>query len=125
MKQHESNLQTRVQRLIESRGGYAQKNHGSMISEPGIADIFCCYKGLFIAIELKEKGNKPSKQQGIHCRLVRKAFGVSLVSWSVESVALLLDFIDKCILEYCSIQEMFERIESFYKEKGLDNGEKW
>lgn len=125
MKQHESNLQTRVQNLIKSKGGYVQKNHGSMIAEPGIPDLFCCYKGLFVAIELKEKGNKPSKQQGIHCRLIKRAFGISLVSWDVETVETLLDFIDKCIMDYCAVQEIFEKIEEFYKEKELDNGEKW
>lgn len=125
MRQHESNLQSRVQRLIETRGGYVHKNHGSMISEPGVADLFCCYKGLFIAIELKEKGNHPSKHQGIHCRLVKRAFGISLVSWGVEDVNTLLDFIDKCIMDYCAVQEIFEKLCKFYEEKGLDNGENW
>ena len=70
----ETPLQQRIKRLIKSRGGYAQKNHGDMISEPGEADITAGYKGLYLAIEVKDGDNKPSVQQGIHCRQVLKSW---------------------------------------------------
>ena len=49
----ETNLQERIQKLIKARGGYVNKNWGSMISEPGIADLTVCYKGLYLALEVK------------------------------------------------------------------------
>ena len=94
--QPETYLQRAVQRLVKSRGGYIVKQHGSMISEPGIPDLLCCYKGFFIAFECKEEGNKPSEQQGIHCRMIQKAGGITIVIWSVDEAKSVLDNIDYC-----------------------------
>ena len=94
--QPETYLQRAVQKLVKSRGGYIVKQHGSMISEPGIPDLLCCYKGFFIAIECKEEGNKPSEQQGIHCRAIQKAGGITVVTWDTKTVGYILDDIDYC-----------------------------
>lgn len=91
----ETSLQQRIQDLIEARGGYVNKNWGNMISEPGIADLTVCYKGLYLAIETKVDDNKPTKAQGIHARNVQKANGITAVVWSKEEVRQLLDEIDK------------------------------
>lgn len=93
--QPETLLQQRIQVLIEKRGGYVNKNHGSMISKTGIADLTICYRGLYVTIEAKVDGNKPSAAQGIHCRLVQKAGGLSCVVWSTKEVEYVLDQIDK------------------------------
>lgn len=90
----ETTLQENIQKYIESIGGYVNKNHGSMISEPGIADLTICYKGLYIAMEVKVNDNKPTKAQGIHCRRVLKAGGISIVVWSLEEVKRLFVYID-------------------------------
>lgn len=93
-KKKETPLQERIQRCIKARGGYVIKTHGDMTSEPGIPDLICCYNGIFIGIEVKVNNNKPSKEQGIHCRLIMKSGGISLVTWSVEDVRFLLSIID-------------------------------
>jgi len=97
--QQETYLQRAIQKLVKSRGGYIVKQHGSMISEPGIPDLLCCYKGFFIAIECKEEGNKPSAQQGIHCRAIQKAGGITVVTWDTKTINKLLDYIDYCEIE--------------------------
>ena len=118
----ETPLQQRIKRLIKSRGGYAQKNHGDMISEPGEADITAGYKGLYLAIEVKDGDNKPSVQQGIHCRQVLKAGCISLVVWSVEEVEVVLNTIDEYKIE------MFDIIPDIRRTlilRGLDDGSKY
>lgn len=113
----ETRLQQRIQKLIRSRGGYVNKNHGSMISEPGIADLTVCYKGYYVALEVKEDDGKPSKQQGIHARQVWKAGGISCVVWSVEEVNKLLDILDNNVLWPIWTDE--------FEKAGLDDGTRW
>lgn len=93
----ETSLQERIQKLIERRGGYVKKNWGNMTSEPGIADLTFCYKGLYIALEVKVDDNEPTKAQGIHARLVQKANGITAAVWSVKEAEKILDVIDR----YC------------------------
>ena len=90
----ETSLQQRIQKFIESKGGYVNKNWGSMTSEPGIADLTSCYRGLYLAIEVKVDNNEPTKAQGIHARNVCKADGITAVVWAVEEVQIILGIID-------------------------------
>lgn len=90
----ETYLQRSIQKLIETRGGYVIKQHGSMISEPGVPDLLCCFKGIFVALECKETGNTPTKQQGIHCRLIKKAGGITAIVYTKENVISILNQID-------------------------------
>lgn len=117
----ETQLQQRIQKLIRSRGGYVHKNWGNMTSEPGIADLTVCYKGYYVALEVKEGDGKPSKQQGIHARLVWKAGGISCVVWSVEEVNKLLDILD----DYAdgNIREGFIKLE--FENANIDDGTRW
>lgn len=94
--QPETQLQQRIQTLVEKRGGYVNKNHGSMISKTGVADLTICYRGIYIAMEVKVGDNKPSAAQGIHCRLVQKAGGLSCVVWSTKEAGFVLDQLDMC-----------------------------
>lgn len=96
----ETSLQERIQKLIEARGGYVNKNWGSMISKPGIADLTACYKGLYLALEVKVGDNKPTPAQGIHARKVDKALGITAAVWSTEEVEKILDIIDKNIKDW-------------------------
>lgn len=89
----ETNLQQNVQRLIKERGGYVVKQHGSMITEPGRPDLLICYKGLFIAFECKVENEKPTRQQGINIRNIKKAGGITAVIRSLEEAERVLDYI--------------------------------
>lgn len=113
-KQKEGSLQERIQKLITQRGGYCFKNHGDMTTEPGRPDIVCCYKGLFVAIEVKVDNNKPSPAQGIHCRKIWQAGGIAVIVWSVKEVERLLYLIDNHILSPLNMQI-----------NRLDDGTRW
>ena len=119
--QPETLLQRRIQKLIKSKGGYVHKNWGNMTSEPGIADLTICYKGLYIAMEVKDKGNTPSSAQGIHCRAVQKAGGLTIVVWSIEEVEKFLELVDTYLAG--EIREGFFSKEMEYFK--LDDGTRW
>ena len=120
--QPETYLQRSIRKLIEKRGGYAIKQHGSMISEPGIPDIIACYNGFFLAIEAKEIGNEPSRQQGIHIRNIQKSNGITCVIWDIEKLKVVLDIID----QYQVLSEPYtESIMNLMREANIDTGEKW
>lgn len=120
--QTETYLQRHVRELIEKRGGYCQKNHGSMISEPGIPDIFANYKGFFLAIEAKDGNNTPSRQQGIHIRNIQRTKGITCVVWTIEEMIQVLDVID----EFAKLIEPYtQTIMLLLKEFNIDTGEKW
>ena len=124
-KQKEGSLQERIQKLIVKRGGYCFKNHGDMTTEPGRPDIVCCYKGLFVAIEAKVDNNKPSAQQGIHCRNIWKAGGIACIVWSIEEVDKLLLNIEYVVQHRYSMQNSILFIHDAMREDNLDDGTRW
>lgn len=119
--QAETALQRRIQTYIRTRGGYVHKNWGNMTSAPGIADLTVCYKGIYLALEVKEGNNTPSKEQGIHCRAVQKAGGKTAVVWNIKEVSVLLDLLD----EYAAGELRPDFFNSMLKEAGIDDGTRW
>lgn len=62
---------------------------------PGCSDILCCYRGRFLALEIKRDAKeKPTDDQAAFLAAVRDAGGVGEVVWSIEQVAAILDRID-------------------------------
>jgi len=50
----------------------------------GISDIFLCYKGFFIAVEVKFKSGTLNQNQIVFLHKVRKAGGYTIVPYSVD-----------------------------------------
>lgn len=121
-QQAETGFQQSIQREIEKRGGYVVKQHGSMIAAVGIPDLLICYKGYYIALEAKVKGNTPSKAQGVNLRNIIKAGGLTAVVWTMKEVKKLLDFIDNDIIFYNNKQIGWR---DFLKDNSIDIGDKW
>lgn len=65
--------------------GYFRKRTGAGMMN-GVADILGIYKGLFIAIEVKRKPNKPTKEQEFFLSEVKRQGGISMVAYSLEEV---------------------------------------
>ena len=120
-KKKETSLQERIQKYIEGKGGYVIKTHGDMTTEPGIPDLLCCYKGQFIAIEVKVNNNKPSPQQGIHCRKIMKAGGITLIAWSLEEVKTIFRIIDSDWLKL-SLKAIDKFVNDMMDVECLDDG---
>lgn len=91
----ETPLQSKIQKLIQKRGGYVFKNHGSMIAEPGRSDLTFCYLGRYVSFEVKVGDNQPTEQQLIHLRNVQRAGGFAFVVRSVAEASYHLDMIEE------------------------------
>lgn len=124
-KQKEGSLQERIQKYIKSIGGICHKNHGDMISEPGIPDITVGYKGLYIGIEAKVDDNKPSRQQGIHCRSLWQAGNIAFVTWDLDTVKNVFGFIDRWIDANCTPSEIQKGVETQMMFANIDDGRRW
>lgn len=124
----ETALQERLQSFIESKGGYVKKNWGSMISKKGIADLTVCYRGLYLAIEVKDDYNIPSPSQGVNCRNVIKAGGISLIIWSLAELKTALKIIDSYLdsmQQTITFKELINHINNTIKGSGIEDGSKY
>ena len=65
---------------------YAFKEHGGLYGTSGIPDIICCYKGRFVAFEVKNEKGKLSKLQEITIEKIRNAKGMAFKVTSLEEV---------------------------------------
>ena len=63
---------------------YFFKEHGGLYGTAGVPDIICCYKGQFIALEVKAPDGKATALQDATIKRIRKAGGVAEVVRSVE-----------------------------------------
>ena len=62
------------------------KMHGGMFGMAGIPDIICCYKGKFVAFEVKNDKGKLSKLQEATIKKIRNAKGLAFKVISLDEV---------------------------------------
>jgi hypothetical protein len=53
---------------------------------PGVPDIIACYRGFFLAVELKAAGGTMSQEQAQEAVAIRKAMGRFVLAYSVNHV---------------------------------------
>jgi len=104
MASTEKITQKSILEYIKSRGGVAVKINNGGIRKPdgkfipprqkGVSDILACYKGKFIAIEVKDIGKKPSDNQVAFLDQVINAEGLAICADNLAVVEDLLNEID-------------------------------
>jgi len=57
---------------------------------PGVADILCCVRGQFIAVEFKRQGEKQTMTQILYEQQVEKAGGIYVVVHSIDEAQTLV-----------------------------------
>lgn len=79
-KRHkEKYYENKVKEYIKSRGGWFIKYWGGgSYTRPGVPDLLCCYKGRFIAIEMKNKGGRISAIQREEMAQIERAGGIGM-----------------------------------------------
>lgn len=82
----EAAFQEEAIKLIESMGGKVTKVHVSAYQSQGEPDLICCYKGRYVAFELKIDDNKPSALQLEKIEDIRRAGGIALPVWSINEI---------------------------------------
>ncbi len=65
---------------------FAFKEHGGIYGVSGIPDIICCYKGKFMAFEVKTPQGKLSKLQEITIKRINEAGGMAAKVTSLQEV---------------------------------------
>lgn len=73
---------------------FCWKEHGGMYGTAGIPDIICCYRGRFVAFEVKSAGGKPTKLQQHTIDKILNAGGVAAIVRSVDEVRVVLKSLD-------------------------------
>ena len=62
----EGKVKQQIKAILDAYDVYYFMPHGGMFGNIGVPDFICCYHGIFLGIEAKAKGNKPSPRQVIH-----------------------------------------------------------
>lgn len=65
---------------------FAFKEHGGIYGISGIPDVICCYKGKFMAFEVKTSQGKLSKLQEITIKRINESGGMAFKVTSLQEV---------------------------------------
>ena len=87
----ESRIVAAILRRLREVGAFAEKTHGSQYMRAGTPDIYACYNGYFIAIEVKQPGKKATPTQQRVLKEIRDAGGIALVMDDVSQVEWLIE----------------------------------
>ena len=80
----EKDITTEIRKFLKFKGIFHYKAFQGMGSIRGISDIIGCYKGHFLAIEVKNQTNKLSEHQEAFLDNVRRSGGIAFVARSVN-----------------------------------------
>lgn len=93
--QPEYRIVQNIKKLIRTRGGWCVKIHGGPYQDAGTPDLLACYKGRFIAIEVKTSRGVARPEQKVAQQGIIKSGGYALITHLIGDVADVLDAIDK------------------------------
>jgi len=88
----ESKIQTEIINYLDTIGVYSVKTIAC--NRKGVSDILACYKGVFVAIEVKNQKGVISPLQKIELQKVRNAGGYAIVAYCLEDVRNLIKEIE-------------------------------
>ena len=81
----ESEIITQIKEYLKTvKGCFFWKEHGGQFGTAGLPDIIVCYKGRFIALEVKTATGKTSVLQAVNINRIRAAGGIAEIVRSVE-----------------------------------------
>jgi hypothetical protein len=91
IKMLEKDIQTKIIKYLKSIGAYVIKTQMGIYTSAGTPDIIACYKGVFIAFEVKSEKGKTTALQELHIKEIKKSGGHAEVVRSVSDVCKYLD----------------------------------
>lgn len=94
----EKKIVNAIKHRLQERGAWVTKTHGSPYSS-GLPDLFACYRGRFMGIEVKTPKtlNTVSARQAAILAQIDSAGGFAFVASSVEEVDETLNYINKLL----------------------------
>lgn len=88
----EKDIVARILRYLKTEPDcFAWKEHGGIYGTAGIPDIVCCFKGQFVAFEVKTDKGKLTKLQETTIQRIKDAKGKAYKVTSVEEVKEILE----------------------------------
>lgn len=90
----EKNLEDALRLRIKMVGGWVGKIHGNEF-QSGYPDLFVCYKGRFIALEVKAPGGYPTELQLKRLREFRAAGGIGEVIYNMDLLNDIIECVDR------------------------------
>lgn len=97
MAQPENLLTAAIVRRLKVRGAWSYKVHADGYSPSGVPDLLVCYRGRFVALEVKIPPNTLTKIQEHTIKQIALAGGFAAEARTVEEVGHILDIIDSDI----------------------------
>lgn len=97
----ESDYSKYIVKLLKGRGAVVNVNTASIYDTVGRADVEACYKGYYLAFELKTGNYQPDPLQIEYLKDIRNAGGIGLLLRDNEGVAELikvLSYIDNEVM---------------------------
>ena len=91
----EAAIQAAILQWLRSLGPACWVIKAAVCNERGVPDILCCYKGRFVAFEVKAAKGRLSGPQRFQNERIRRARGRAVVVRSVADVQAVLEHIDK------------------------------
>ena len=70
------------------------KEHGGQYGTAGLPDIIVCYRGRFVALEVKTPSGRPSKLQEVTIAKIKAAKGEAFMVRSVEDAKKILETLE-------------------------------
>lgn len=76
----EKQFENKIKAYLKEKGAWFIKYWaGAQYTKSGVPDLLVCYKGKFIAIEVKAENGKPSELQLYNLRKIEEAGGMSFL----------------------------------------------
>ncbi len=88
----ESQIQNKIIKYLNGIGAYSIKT--IVTNRNGCPDIICCFKGRYVALEVKAEKGIVSKLQEHNIKLIKNSGGVAAIVRSVEDVQEIINKID-------------------------------
>lgn len=105
----EAKFSKQVVKYLEDKGAVVNVNTGSMFERVGRADVEVCYKGHFLALELKVGNYQPDPLQVHYLQDVRNAGGIGLLLRdNIHELMLVVHMIDNGVLQQYEQPELPE-----------------
>ena len=94
----ESQFSKQVVKYLKEKGALVNVNTANVFDKVGRSDVECCYKGCFIALELKAGNYTADPLQISYLKKVRSAGGFGLILRdTIQELMILLSCIDNGI----------------------------
>ena len=75
----EKAFENKLKKIIDDAGGWEVKFFANGFTKKGIPDILACINGIFLGIEVKGDGGRPSELQKYHLKQIQNAGGIGII----------------------------------------------